>query len=57
MWEQGFQRLEELWNGFDARIPEKVGPGTSADTATAFAKTVSYPFLLTLNLAMKRQKE
>ena len=46
-----------MTNGFDARIPEKVGPGTSADTATAFAKTVSYPFLLTLNLAMKRQKE
>ena len=45
-----------MTNGFDARIPEKVGPGTS-DTATAFAKTVSYPFLLTLNLAMKRQKE
>ena len=44
-----------MTNGFDARIPEKVGPGTSADTA--FAKTVSYPFLLTLNLAMKRQKE
>ena len=42
-----------MTNGFDARIPEKVGPGT----ATAFAKTVSYPFLLTLNLAMKRQKE
>ena len=41
-----------MTNGFDARIPEKVGPGTSADT-----KTVSYPFLLTLNLAMKRQKE
>ena len=39
-----------MTNGFDARIPEKVGPGTSADTATAFAKTVSYPFLLTLNL-------
>lgn len=38
-----------MTNGFDARIPEKVGPGTSADTATAFAKTVSYPFLLTLN--------
>ena len=38
-----------MTNGFDARIPEKVGPGTSADTA--------YPFLLTLNLAMKRQKE
>ena len=34
-----------MTNGFDARIPEKVGPGTSADTATAFAKTVSYPFL------------
>ena len=46
-----------MTNGFNARIPEKVGPGTSADTATAFAKTVSYPFLLTLNLAMKRQKE
>ena len=46
-----------MTNGFDARIPAKVGPGTSADTATAFAKTVSYPFLLTLNLAMKRQKE
>ena len=44
-----------MTNGFDARIPEKVGPGTSADTATAFAKTVSYPFLLTLNLAMKRR--
>ena len=44
-----------MTNGFDARIPEKVG--TSADTATAFAKTVLYPFLLTLNLAMKRQKE
>ena len=42
-----------MTNGFDARIPEKVGPGTSADTATAFAKTVSYPFLLTLNLAME----
>ena len=41
-----------MTNGFDARIPEKVGPGTSA-----VAKTVSYPFLLTLNLAMKRQKE
>ena len=51
------EHLRIMTNGFDARIPEKEGPGTSADTATAFAKTVSYPFLLTLNLAMKRQKE
>ena len=33
-----------MTNGFDARIPEKVGPGTSADTATAFAKNCIVPF-------------
>ena len=38
-------------------FPKRWASGTSAGAATAFAKTVSYPFLLTLNLAMKRQKE
>ena len=46
-----------MTNGFDARIPEKAASGAAVGTAAAFAKTVSYPFLLTLNLALKRQKE
>ncbi len=38
-------------------FPKRRAAGTSAGTPAAFAKTVSYPFLLTPNLAMKRQKE
>lgn len=38
-------------------FPKRWASGIFAGTAIAFAKTVSYPFLLTLNLAMKRQKE
>lgn len=36
-----------MTNGFDARIPEKAASGAAVGTAAAFAKTVSYPFLLT----------